>query len=80
MILINIIKEAMTRPLREIDPYSCQSLIAFPNILEFSSLVRSSGDDLAKKKQAKRANGVLGKTGRGTPAMARAKEVYPALK
>jgi hypothetical protein len=54
--------------------------MAFPNILEFSRRSRSSGDERAKKKQAKRANGVLGNIGSGTPAIARAKEVYPAPK
>jgi len=78
--LIAIIRVAIRRPLREIDLFSCQSFMALPNILEFSKRVLSSGDDRAKQKQARSAKGVLGKIGRGTPAMAKASDVYPALR
>jgi len=78
--LISIMIEAITRPLREIERFSCQFRIAFPNILEFSRRSRSSGEERAKKKQAKSAKGVLGNIGKGTPAIARAKDVYPAPK
>ncbi len=74
-ILIAIIAEAINRPFNEIDRFFFQSCSAGPNHLEFSSLCCSSGDDRAKKKHASKANGVLGSTGRGTPAIARAKEV-----
>jgi hypothetical protein len=79
-ILTAIIRVAIRRPLSEIDLFFCQSFMALPNILEFSKRVLSSGEDRAKQKQARSAKGVLGKIGSGTPAMAKASDVYPALR
>ena len=74
-----IMLKARLRDLREIVRFSCQSLMAGPNVGSSKSLRCSVLELFAKHPAARSKNGVVGKIGRIAPSAARPMKPKPSI-